>query len=52
MSYGSVKLKMFPRKGVYLSCKVPDFVVQFNKLWNVLQNISTDAYPCMGRTVL
>jgi hypothetical protein len=32
MSYASIKLRMLPGKGVYLSCKVPDFVVQFNPL--------------------
>jgi hypothetical protein len=52
MSYASVKLKMHPEMGVYLSCKVPVIVVQFNEQWSVLQNISTDAYPCMGRAVL
>ena len=51
-SYASVKLKMHLEMDVYLSCKVPVIVVQFNELWNVLHNISTDAYPCMGRVVL
>jgi len=37
---------------VYLSRKVPVIVVQFSEQWNVLQNISTDAYACMWRAVL
>jgi hypothetical protein len=52
MIYTSFELKVHPEMGLYLSCKVFVIVVQFIELWNVLQNINTDAYACMGRTVL